>query len=79
MLIPIQEHGNRTKLTNKPGFLSLEKAFVPSEACVLPITYFTYIMLVKLQLFVTLKSEKNPDLDPHWFGSLDPDPDLDPY
>jgi hypothetical protein len=35
---------------------------------------------VKIQLFVTAKSDREPDrvlTDPHWFGSLDPD--LDPH
>jgi hypothetical protein len=30
---------------------------------------------VKIQLFVTAKSDQDPE--PHWFGSLDSDPDLD--
>jgi hypothetical protein len=32
----------------------------------------TYIFHVKTQLFVTLKSNMDPD--PHCFGALDPDP-----
>jgi hypothetical protein len=36
-----------------------------------------YILHVKIQLFVTFKSNQDPD--PHWFGSLDPDPDLDSH
>jgi hypothetical protein len=36
------------------------------------------IFYVKIQLFVTEKSEQDPDPhDPHWFGSLVPDPDPD--
>jgi hypothetical protein len=37
-------------------------------------TYHLPIFPVKIKLFVTL----NPDqisMDPHWFGSLDPDPE----
>jgi hypothetical protein len=36
----------------------------------------TYIFRDKIHLFVTPKSDMDPDTDPHWFGSLDPDPDL---
>ncbi len=38
-------------------------------------TDFKYLSHVKIQLFMTLKSGQDPD--PHWFGSLDPDPLLD--
>jgi hypothetical protein len=31
-------------------------------------TYSKYIFHVKIQLFVTLKSDQDPD--PHWFGAL---------
>jgi hypothetical protein len=31
---------------------------------------------VKIQLLVTASKSKQ---DPHWFGSLDPDPDVDPH
>jgi hypothetical protein len=34
--------------------------------------YIKYIFHVKIQIFVTTKSDQDPD--PHWFGSLDPDP-----
>jgi hypothetical protein len=37
---------------------------------------------VKIQHFVILfilKSDQDSDPDPHWFGSLDPYPDLDPH
>jgi hypothetical protein len=34
---------------------------------------------VKIQIFVPLKSDQDPDPDPHWFGSLDPDLNLDPH
>jgi hypothetical protein len=40
--------------------------------CFWPFTYFKYIFHVKIRLFVTLKSDQDPD--PHWVGSLDPDP-----
>jgi hypothetical protein len=32
-----------------------------------------YIVHVKIQLCVTAKYDQDPDPDPHWFGSLDPD------
>ncbi len=38
------------------------------------ITNTKYIFPVKVRLFVTAESGHDPD--PHWFGSLDPDPDL---
>jgi hypothetical protein len=37
----------------------------------------TYVFHVKIQLFVTKKYEQDPD--PHWFGSMDTDPDLYPH
>jgi hypothetical protein len=40
----------------------------------LSVKYIKNIFLVKIQLFVTAKSDHDPD--PHWFESLDPD--LDP-
>jgi hypothetical protein len=40
----------------------------------LPNTYFKYIFHVTILLFATIKSDQDPDPDPHWFGSLDPDP-----
>jgi hypothetical protein len=43
-----------------------------------PITYLKYIFHVKILLFVTLKSDQDPDPGPHWFGSLDPDHPADP-
>jgi hypothetical protein len=36
-----------------------------------------YIFHVKIQLFVTAKSDHDLDPDPHWFGSLVPD--LNPH
>ncbi len=50
---------SKPKLTSKP---------IPLH------TYIKNIFHVKIQLFVTTKSDQNLDLDPHWFGSLDPDP-----
>jgi hypothetical protein len=35
-------------------------------------TYYVIIFHVKIQLFVTAKSDQDPDPGPHWFGSLDP-------
>ncbi len=34
-------------------------------------TNIEYIFLIKIQLFVTAKSDQDPDLN--WFGSLGPD------
>jgi hypothetical protein len=34
--------------------------------------YFGHIFHVKIELFVTEKSDRDPD--PHWIGSRDPDP-----
>jgi hypothetical protein len=39
----------------------------------------TYIFRIKVQIFVIAKYDQDPDPDPHWFGSLDPDSDLDPH
>ncbi len=62
MRIQIQEHGNRPESTNKPGFLPFKKGFVPSHVCFWPISFFKYIFHVKIQLFVTLESDQDPDL-----------------
>ncbi len=84
--IQIQEHWNWQKLANKPGFLSVNTAFVPSQLCLL-----TYLLRDLLQVYFSCKNStfcdvrvwKNPD--PHWFGSLDPYPhgneklDTDPH
>ncbi len=68
MRLRIQEHGNRHKFTNKPGFLPFKKAFVlvPSYRGyvlwpVLPL--FKYIFRV-IFIFFTLKSDQNPHPDP---------------
>ncbi len=37
-------------------------------------TYIRHIFRVKIQLFDTAKSDQALDPNPHWFGSLDPDP-----
>jgi hypothetical protein len=42
-------------------------------------TYLKYNFYVKIQLFVTLKFDHDPDPDPRWFGSPDPYPDSDPH
>jgi hypothetical protein len=34
---------------------------------------------VKIQSFVALKSDQDPDPEPQWFGSVDPDTDLDSH
>jgi hypothetical protein len=53
-----------TKIFNK-------KSFVGYLLCRFVFDLF-YIFHVKIQLFVTLKSDQDPD--PQWSGSLDPDP-----
>jgi hypothetical protein len=53
------------KLTNKPDFLPFKKVLYLRRC----------IFNVKIQDFVTLKSDQDPD--PHLFGSLDPDPHCD--
>ncbi len=62
------------QIFNKPGLLPFERAFLPSHVWFLPFTYFIYILNVKNILFVTLKFDQDPDPDPHWVGSLAPDP-----
>ncbi len=73
-----QEHGNWPKLTNKPGFLPFKKAFCTFEAMFLSYCLLEVYFHVKIQLFVTLKFDQDPDTDEdqdtHWIGSLDPDP-----
>jgi hypothetical protein len=49
-----------------------KKAFVPSYVCFFLLSTLEFILHVKIQFFVTLKSDQR---DPQWFGSLDPDPD----
>jgi hypothetical protein len=38
------------------------------------LTLVGYIFHVKIQLFVTFKFDQDPKPDPHWFGSLEPNP-----
>ncbi len=64
MRIRIQEHGNCHKFTNKPGFLPFKKVFVSSCVCFLTYCPLKYIFHVKIELFVTLKSDHDPDPDP---------------
>jgi hypothetical protein len=45
-----------------------------------PGTYFEYIFHVKIQLFVTFSLTRiRIRIVPHWFDSLDSDPDSDPH
>jgi hypothetical protein len=78
MRIRPQEHGNWPKFTNIPVFLPFKKAFVPSfrnrRYDFWAITYFNYIFHVKIQIFVILQSDQDPDPhdwlpgsgSPHW-------------
>ncbi len=58
-----REHGNLPKFSNKPVFLHFKKAFVPSQVRFLIHCHFNYIFHVKVQIFVTLKFDQDPD--PH--------------
>jgi hypothetical protein len=48
--------------------------FAPTQVQYLFTTYYLHnvYFYVKNQPFVTAESDNDPD--PHWFGSLDPDP-----
>ncbi len=69
MRIRIREPGKWPKFTNKHGFL-------PLGFCRYLLRYDIFFD-VKIQLFVSLKSDQDPDPDPHWFASLDLDPQWD--
>ncbi len=53
-----------TKINKETWIPAFKRAFAP-------ITYIKYNFCVKIKLFVTAKSDQDPD--PHWFGSLEPD------
>jgi hypothetical protein len=64
-----------TKIIKETWFPTFQKGCFTFVGMVL--TYsLLYIFMFKIQLFVTIKSDQNPDSDPdpHGFGSLDPDP-----
>jgi hypothetical protein len=69
MRIRIQE---LAKIYNKP-VSCLSKRLLYLRRYVFPLTNFRYIFHVKNQLFVSFKSDQDPDPDPHWSGFLDPD------
>jgi hypothetical protein len=47
---------------------------------ILPYRYLHKVKFhLKINLFVMAMSDQDPDPDPRWFGSLDPDPELDPH
>jgi hypothetical protein len=48
-----------TKLTNKPGFQFFKKDFVPRQVCFMTFLLHKQYFLVKIQLFVTAKSEQD--------------------
>ncbi len=67
--IRIREHGILPKFTNIPGSLPFKKAFfLSSEVCFWAITYLYFSC--KNSTFC----DQDPDPNPYWFGSLDPDP-----
>jgi hypothetical protein len=77
--IRIQEQGNLPKLTNKTDFLPLKMAFVPKWV---PMFYDilsaqSIFSMSKSNFLVAEKSDQDPD--PHWLGSLNQNPDLDPH
>ncbi len=57
----------------KPGFLAFKKSFIHSLVPMFEDLLTTYP--TKVPIFLC----KNQDPDRHWFGSLDPDPDLYPH
>ncbi len=58
------------KFTNKPGFLHLKRLlYLRTYVVFLPNTYVIFH-----EEFYFLGLDQDPDPDPHWFGSLDPDP-----
>jgi len=62
MRIRIQEQVNLPKLTNKPDLQPFKTAFVHTVVIrLLGITYIKYIFHVKIQPFVTAKSDKYPN------------------
>jgi hypothetical protein len=51
----------------------IRMAFVPRLVCFIThCTYIKNIFHVTIQIFGTAKPNQDPE--PHWFGSLDPDP-----
>jgi hypothetical protein len=72
MRIRIQEQRNLPKLTNKPEYQLFIKAAVPYYLDMLYDLHIKYIFHAKLELIEKAKSGQHTD--PHWFGSIDPDP-----
>jgi hypothetical protein len=77
---PDAEEWNFNKYTWLPAFQKDFCTFVGMFFDLLPGTYFEYIFFVKIQLFVTLSLTRiRIRMHPHWFDSLDSDPDSDPH
>jgi hypothetical protein len=75
--IRIHENGNGPNLTNKSGFLPFKKTFVPSFACFLTYYLLKVYFSTKYSTFCNCRTRIR--MDPHWFGSLDLDSDMDPH
>ncbi len=68
--------GNRPKFTNKLDFQPFQKAFVPTVPTYAGMFYeLNYIFHAKNSNYIDGNPGKDTDMDPHWFGSLVPDPD----
>jgi hypothetical protein len=59
---------NLPKFTNKPEFQAFKTVFVPTWECFM--TYYLY----KVVFLCKMTSKSDQDQDPHWSGSLEPDP-----
>ncbi len=66
----------RVPVPNKPEFQTLKKAFVGTAlhryVDMLYELHIKYIFHAKIELTEKAKSGQHPD--PHWFGSIDPNP-----
>jgi hypothetical protein len=77
---PDAEAWNFYKYTWLSSFQKGFFTFVGLFFDLLPGTYFKYIFHVKIQLFVTFSLTRiQIRMDPHWFDTLDSDPDSDPH
>jgi hypothetical protein len=63
------------KYSKKPGSCLSKRLLYLRRYVFLTYYQLKALFNVKFQLFVT---DKDPDPDPHWFGSLDPYPDPNP-
>jgi hypothetical protein len=64
-----------TKINKKTKFPAFQKGFCTCAGMVFNILPTLSIDNFHAKIFVTLKSD--PDPDTHWFGALDPDPHCD--